>query len=157
MLSADDLCRQFGPRSGRPSVKPDLDPNCLSLWWYSWENFSKKLILKKKTADVTKAWKITQDAELIVSRMKRVNLFTNTKSPAKKIIWKFCLYLSSAANFCLHYLTKLSIETNSVDPDETAPIGPVWSESTLFVGKASKTFQQTTKADKFSCDWRFKG
>ena len=31
------------------------------------------------------------------------------------------------------------------------------SESTLFVGKASKTFQQTTKAHKFCCDWRFKG
>ena len=32
-----------------------------------------------------------------------------------------------------------------MDPDETAPIGAVGSESTLFVGKASKTFQQTTK------------
>ena len=40
-----------------------------------------------------------------------------------------------------------------MDPDQTAPI----SESTLFVGKASKTFQQTTKADEFCCDWRFKG
>ena len=33
---------------------------------------------------MAKAWKITQDAELIVSRMKMVNLFTNTKTPAKK-------------------------------------------------------------------------
>ena len=31
------------------------------------------------------------------------------------------------------------------------------SESTLFVGKASKTFQQTTKADEFCCDWLLKG
>ena len=31
------------------------------------------------------------------------------------------------------------------------------SEPTLFVGKASKTFQETTEADKFCCDWRFKG
>ena len=38
-----------------------------------------------------------------------------------------------------------------MDPDQTAPIG-----STLFVGKASKTFQQKTKADDFCCDWRFK-
>ena len=44
-----------------------------------------------------------------------------------------------------------------MDPDQTAPIGPVWSGSTLFVGKASKTFQQTTKADNFCCDGRFKG
>ena len=36
-----------------------------------------------------------------------------------------------------------------MDPDQTAPIG---SESTMFVGKASKTFQQTTKADEFCCD-----
>ena len=44
-----------------------------------------------------------------------------------------------------------------MDPDQTAPIAAVWSESTLFVGKASKTFQQTRKADDFCCDWRFKG
>ena len=40
--------------------------------------------------------------------------------------------------------------------DQTAPIGAVCSGSTLFVGKASKTFQQITKADDFCCDWRFK-
>ena len=28
--------------------------------------------------------------------------------------------------------------------------------SIVFVGKASKTFQQTTKADDFCCEWRFK-
>ena len=77
------------------------------------------------------------------------------KTPAK-IIWKFHLHLSSAANFCERYLTKLSIETNSVDPDQTAPIGAVWSECTLFVGKASKT-KQTAKPDKFCCNWLFKG
>ena len=44
-----------------------------------------------------------------------------------------------------------------MDPDQTAPIGAVSSEPTLFVEMAHKTFQQTTKADKFSCDWCFKG
>ena len=44
-----------------------------------------------------------------------------------------------------------------MDPDKTARLGTVLSESTLFVGKASKTFQQTTKAVEFCCDWRFKG
>ena len=45
-----------------------------------------------------------------------------------------------------------------MDPDQTAPIGAVWSESTLFIGMASKTFQQTTKAVEFCCDYcRFKG
>ena len=41
-----------------------------------------------------------------------------------------------------------------MDPDQTAPIG---SESTLFVGKTSKTFQLTTKAVEFCCDWCSKG
>ena len=36
-----------------------------------------------------------------------------------------------------------------MDPDQTAPIGAVRSGSTLFVGKVSKTLQQTTKADEF--------
>ena len=29
--SADNLCKQFGPRSGPTNVGPDLDPNCLTL------------------------------------------------------------------------------------------------------------------------------
>ena len=28
MLSADSLCIQFGPRSDRQNIGPDLDPNC---------------------------------------------------------------------------------------------------------------------------------
>ena len=28
----------------RQNVGPDLDPNCLALWWYSWKIFLKKLI-----------------------------------------------------------------------------------------------------------------
>ena len=43
-----------------------------------------------------------------------------------------------------------------MDSDQTAPIGAVLSGSTLFVIKACKTFQQTTKTDDFCCDWRFK-
>ena len=42
-----NFCKQFGPRSGRQNVGPYLDPSCLTLWWYSWKNFSKKLTLKK--------------------------------------------------------------------------------------------------------------
>ena len=51
----------------------------------------------------------------------------------------------------------LSIEANSVDPEQTAPIGAVYSGSTLFAIEASKTFQQKNKAEDFCCDWRFKG
>ena len=31
VLSADDFCKQFGPRSGPQKVGPDLDPICLTL------------------------------------------------------------------------------------------------------------------------------
>ena len=28
------------------NLGPDRDPNCMTLWWYSWKKFSKKLTLK---------------------------------------------------------------------------------------------------------------
>ena len=40
---------------------------------------------------------------------------------------------------------KLSIEANSVDPEQTAPIGAVWSGSTLFAIEASKYFSRREK------------
>ena len=48
------------------------------------------------------------------------------------------------------------IAANSVDQDQTAPRGAVWSGSTLF---AKMTFKITTddKADDNCCDWGFKG
>ena len=52
---------------------------------------------------------------------------------------------------------ELSIEANSVDPEQTAPIGAVCSGPTLFAIEAFLTFQQTRKADDFCCDWRIKG
>ena len=56
--------------------------------------------------------------------------------------------------------------TNSVDPDQTAPIGAVYSLSTLFASILNSSvmlgnyLQQTTSADDiFNCifSWRFKG
>ena len=52
---------------------------------------------------------------------------------------------------------ELSIEVNSVDPEQTAPIGAVWSGYTLFAIESSLTFQQTRKADNLFCDWRIEG
>ena len=77
------------------------------------------------------------------------------KTPAKnhlKILSAFVV----CCKFLLTLFNKVKYR-DSVDSDQTAPIGAVWSESTLFVGKASKTFQQTTIADEFCCDWRLKG
>ena len=52
---------------------------------------------------------------------------------------------------------ELSIEANRVDPEQTAPIGSVWSGSTLFAIEASLTFQQMWIADDFCCHSRMKG
>ena len=52
---------------------------------------------------------------------------------------------------------ELSKEANSVDPEQTVPIGAVSSGSTLFAMEATKTFQQTRKADDFCCYWCIKG
>ena len=49
--SADNLCISLDPDQAHQNVKPGMDPNCLTLWWYSWHNCSKKLILKEKSAD----------------------------------------------------------------------------------------------------------
>ena len=32
MWSADNLCKQFGPRSEQTDIGPVLDPNCLTFW-----------------------------------------------------------------------------------------------------------------------------
>ena len=49
--------------------------------------------------------------------------------------------MSSAEVVCCKYLHNItdefSIEANSVDPEQTAPIGAAWSGSTLFVIEAS--------------------
>ena len=49
--------------------------------------------------------------------------------------------MSSAELVCCKSLPnitdKLSIEANSVDKEQTAPIGAVWSGSTLFATEAS--------------------
>ena len=51
------------------------------------------------------------------------------------------LKVSSAKVVCCKWMTniidKLSIEANSVDPEQTASIGSVWSWSTLFAIEAS--------------------
>ena len=56
------FARSLCPDQARKNVGPNLDPNFLTLWWYSRKNFSKKLIQKKSAGD-KKAWKITQKAK----------------------------------------------------------------------------------------------
>ena len=45
----------------------------------------------------------------------------------------------------------LSIQTNSVDPDQTAPRGAVWSGSILFAIGSFKRKNQQTRFGRFVC------
>ena len=42
------FANSLDPDQARQSVGPDLDPNCLTLWWYSWKNFFEKDYFEKK-------------------------------------------------------------------------------------------------------------
>ena len=53
------------------------------------------------------------------------------RAPRKNCIWKCCLLKSS------NFTDELSIEANRVDPEQTAPMGAVWSGSTQFAIEAS--------------------
>ena len=52
------------------------------------------------------------------------------------------------------FQTYFSIQANSVDPDQTAPRGAVWSGSTQ---KWLLKSQADDIADDNCCDWQFKG
>ena len=54
------------------------------------------------------------------------------------------------------FQTYFCIQANSVDPDQTAPRGAVWSGSTLFAKMTLKS-QADDIADDNCCDWQFKG
>ena len=58
--------------------------------------------------------------------------------------------------FLQTFQTYFCTPANSVDLDQTAPKGAVWSVSTLFAKWLLKS-QADDKADDTCCDWRFKG
>ena len=43
------------PDQARQDIGPDLEPNCLTLLWYSWKIVLKKVNLKKKNPQMTKS------------------------------------------------------------------------------------------------------
>ena len=67
--------------------------------------------------------------------------------------------MSSVYVVCWMFLqifkTYFCIQANSVDPDQTAPRGAVWSGSTLFAEMTFKS-QADDKVDDNCCDWQFK-
>ena len=70
--------------------------------------------------------------------------------PAKNIIRKCCLLESSVTHNGLILLTDLSIETNSVDPEQSG----------LGLHRLSKrrlNILEDDKSDEICSDWRFNG
>ena len=57
-FSADIVYKQFGPDQARRYVGPDLDPNCLTLWWYSCNTCNRKSWFWKQSADDKKHEKL---------------------------------------------------------------------------------------------------
>ena len=51
------FANSLDPDQARQNVGPDLDPNCLTLWWYSWKICFVNVTLKKKSTDDKKAGK----------------------------------------------------------------------------------------------------
>ena len=99
-IAADNLCTQFGPRSGPTNVAPDLDGNCLTpgvrvperIFFFF--NFNFFLILKKKI-------KWCQQKHEKLHRMQIINglrlcWFSFLARPSKH---KMALYLWHIASF----------------------------------------------------------
>ena len=64
--------------------------------------------------------------------------------------------MSSAEYFLQTFQTYFCIQANSVDPDQTAPRGAVWSGLHCLQKWLLKS-QADDKADNHCCDWQFKG
>ena len=79
----------LNPDQARQNVGRDLDPNCLTPWWYSFlESFSKKGNLKKKSADDKKHEKLLRQGQII-------NLPTNLRVAVWFQKVKTCLAINS--------------------------------------------------------------
>ena len=49
------FAKSLDPNQARKNVGPDLDPNCLPFWWYSYKIFSEKVNFKKTSTDNKKS------------------------------------------------------------------------------------------------------
>ena len=63
----------------------------------------------------------------------------------------------SAPYIQVHFRLDFLMEANNMSPDQTAPLGAVWTQFILFAVYAIKEHEQTRRADDSSCNWRAKG
>ena len=61
-----------------------------------------------------------------------VDFFILTLIPAIFLSWNCCLLFMSAACIQVHFKLDSILEGNTINPDQTAPKGAVWSGSMLF-------------------------
>ena len=99
------------PDQARQYVGPDLDPICLTLRWYSWKNFSKKLSLKKTADDKKKNMKNFLSIQVLPTHLK----------DSHYLIEHICLLVSSVDNLYKQF-----------GPRSGPTICPAWSRSNLF-------------------------
>ena len=77
----------------------------------------------------------------------QAHILLTLKAP-RKTASENVVFMSSAEYSCKLYQTYFCIQANSVDPDQTAPKGAVWSWSTLWSGStlfAEMTFKITSR------------
>ena len=103
--SADNLCKQFGPRSGPTKCRADLDSNCLTLWWCSWNIFLEKNqqmtkkhanLLSMQRVNKTLKWQIIMNMNFVLqANMGLIVDLTNTTRfyNSKKVEETGCRYV----------------------------------------------------------------
>ena len=140
------------PDQDQPSVSPDLGPNFLRRISVD----DKSLLAKNELYKFGKCSKIL----LLFWQDQR------PKSPRKRLLLLIWQTQQKSSAFLVCWNALQASVANSVDPDQTAPIGAVCSGSTLFASILNSSvmlgnyLQQTTSAeDFFRCifSWRFKG
>ena len=93
------------------NVGSDLDPNCLTLWWYSWKNFSKKVDFKKIIRR-HETYKIYLAGKELSSKYIKTNCLTLkvlAKHPIAKDYWvtnkhKTFIGPQKQKNMCIKYM-----------------------------------------------------
>ena len=93
------LTNSLNPDQARQKVGPDLDPNCLTLWWYFWKNSLKMLIFEKSADDRKNHAKLPS--------MQQVNYqhhYFIAWQLYNKLLWRFMFlrtYINTRLTVCL--------------------------------------------------------
>ena len=130
---------RLDPDQAQQYLGPNLDPICLTLrWWYSWKNFSKKLILKK-----------TADDKFPINAID-INCITCSFERFALCYWTYCLLWSSANNLCKQNGPRSDQQYLGSDPDQIC-LTLIWYSWIFFSKKLvlKKISRRQKKCEKF--------